>query len=211
MSRIQYDIDTIKHELDISEATECVHLTDWIENATGTFTPFEETVLQRTHEKWMQHGRTWNEEELKMWFLSDIFDVANVYEPKKIKTFFERKLATTVGNHALHVICDCLIAKPKGAGTPMNPYFFLQEFKPSKPTGDPEGQMLAAMAIAQVLNQDEYPIYGAWLVGNNWRFATLVEKTLCQSRQFNAENLNELHQIVFIVRRIKDLVLQRNL
>jgi hypothetical protein len=44
----------------------------------------------------------WNEEELKMHFLSLIFDHADIELPDKIKLFYERPLSATVPNTPLN-------------------------------------------------------------------------------------------------------------
>ena len=69
--------------------------------------------------------------------------------------------------------------------------------------------MLAAMILAQELNQDGKPLYGCWLQGKNWNFTTLVNRDYCVSKQFDATNMVDLQQIVFILRKLKDLILNR--
>jgi hypothetical protein len=93
---------------------------------------------------------------------------------------------------------------------PTKPYFFLQEFKKAKgEKKDPEAQMLTAMIIAQHLNKDQKPIYGSYLIGSGWRFATLIGNHYCLSRKFEAENKKDLIHILFILKQIKQIVLNR--
>ena len=47
----------------------------------------------------------------------------------------------------------------------------MQQFDPN---GDPAGQTLAAMLVAQVLNQHQQTIYGAYVVGSDWNFMVLA-------------------------------------
>ena len=70
-----------------------------------------------------------NEEELKIRFIGSLFSIAKVDVKSKLRLFFERSISAIVQNYQLSVICDCMIATPKGYNTPQNPYFFLQEFK----------------------------------------------------------------------------------
>ena len=64
-----------------------------------------------------------------------------------------------------------------GKNSPKSPYFFLQAFKKAKgEKNDPEGQMLQAMLIAQEKNNNQKPVYDGFLIGPNWRFATLHGK-----------------------------------
>ena len=103
-----------------------------------------------------------------------------------------------------------MVATPLGKNTPREPYFFLQEFKKGKGDKyDPEAQMLAAMIIAEELNEDKHPIYGAFIVGKNWIFTVLNKNEYCRSRQFDASDENTLIQIIFILRNLKGLILNR--
>jgi hypothetical protein len=69
--------------------------------------------------------------------------------------------------------------------------------------------MLAAMILSQELNKDNKPLYGCWLQGKNWNFTTLTDKNYCVSKQFDATEMEDLQQIVFILRKLKDLILNR--
>ena len=69
--------------------------------------------------------------------------------------------------------------------------------------------MLVAMLIAQQKNQDNKTIYGGYLVGTSWKFTTLSQNEYCVSRIFEATNKNDLMQIVFILRKLKEIILNR--
>ena len=122
--------------------------------------------------------------------------------------FFTRSLSATVNGYDLSVVSDCLIATPLPFNTPDVPYFFLQEFKKKRgEKKDPEAQMLIAMLIAQNLNPEDRILYGGYLIGHNWHFATLNGQQYSISRQFDATDKDDLMKIIFILRKIKDLVL----
>lgn len=93
----------------------------------------------------------WNEEELKMHFISPTLMVADTNIPDVYKTYFERPLSGILDGYSVHLITECMVALPKLAGDPDKPYFFLQEFKQTQHYGktDPQGLMLAAMLLAQ--------------------------------------------------------------
>ena len=74
---------------------------------------------------------------------------------------------------------------------------------------DPEGQMLTAMLIAQTLNNDNKPIYGSYIIGSNWWFTTLVGTAYCSSQKLDTSKRADLLQIVFILRKLKELILNR--
>jgi hypothetical protein len=153
------------------------------------------------------YGEYWNEEELKMNFLAHIFYVAQLREYKKIDIFYERPLSWEYNGKTERVMCDCLLAKPFGVYAPQIPYFFLQEFKKQKQNEDAEGQMLLAMLIAQERNANGKPTYGCYLQGKNWVFTTLHDKNYCVSQQFDATQQDDLYQIIYILRHLKQVIL----
>ena len=155
----------------------------------------------------IEEGDFWNEEELKMQFLAFLFFHIGMNEANKIKIFYERALKTKVEGKTISVICDCMLAKPFGVNRPDTPYFFLQEFKKQKNADDAEGQMLGAMLIAKTMNGNKKPVYGAFLQGRNWVFATLHEKDYCVSEQFDATKVDQFGQIIGILRNLKTIIL----
>ena len=190
----------------------CPELNLWLDNTGETVTDFENTLLDLALERFAELSKAWNEEELKMHFISSIFMVANPNITGVCKTYFERPLEGIVQNKLMHVKTDCMIAQPKLGGDPDKPYFFLQEFKQKQLWGktDPQGQMLAAMLLAQNKNADGKHLYGCFVKENNWRFTTLLGLDYCVSRQYDATQKHDLLQIVFILRKLKELISQRS-
>ena len=217
MEKLVLNTDTILVHYNLPRLREGKLVDEWTA-AKGDLLPEEMLRLQKLHKKTLQSGDGWNEEELKMKFISLIFDLVDIEVDGLIVSFYERTMTAVVSNLKINVICDCLLASPAGIATPRMPYFFLQE-APSQPSpkgkenkndsNDPEAQMLAAMLVAQHLNADEKPIYGAWLVGSIWNFTVLYEGKYYVSRKFDAGNMNDLIQIVFILRKLKTLILER--
>jgi hypothetical protein len=204
-----YDGFEVLERFNINRNQSCEHLKNWLDTS-GIFSAFELELVQKIQKELILHGRAWNEEELKMNFVSFVLFLANVNVPEKIQVFFERRLSGTVNDIPISLVVDGMIASPTNANRPKTPYFFLQEFKRSLGDDhDPEGQMLAAMILAQELNQDGKPLYGCWLQGKNWNFTTLIGRDYCVSKQFDATEMEDLHQIVFILRKLKDLILNR--
>ncbi len=135
-------------------------------SAQSELTSFEKELSGKARAELEIRWDEWNEEELKMNFIGLILFTAHVDVPKKIRTFYERKLAGKVNDILISVTIDCMIASPMNSGRLKSPYFFLQEFKRSlddnheRNVAPPQGQMLAAMILAQELNQDHKPLYG---------------------------------------------------
>jgi hypothetical protein len=202
--------ETVINTFGIKRVKQCATLNKWVA-AQYVLDDFEDKTLDKALERYANLAASWNEEELKMHFISAIISVADPNITDVCKTYFERPLSGVINNFNIHVITDCMIAQPKLAGDPDKPYFFLQEFKQAQRFGrtDPQGQMLAAMLLAQDINRDDKPIYGCYVVENNWRFTTLNGLDYCVSRQFDSTNKAELVPIVCILRHLKELIINR--
>jgi hypothetical protein len=207
--KLGYDPSDIALAYDLEVNTSCEILRDWI-SATYTFNDFEQTFFERIYRDAHVDAGYWNEEELKIKMVGLLFSLADIEILGKAKVFYERPLAKKVGDYDLAVICDCLVATPLPFNKPTKPYFFLQEFKKKRgEKNDPEGQLLTAMLIAQAQNEDNKPIYGGYLFGSLWNFATLIDNKYCVSREFNATRRDDLLHIIYILRKIKEIVLNR--
>ena len=207
--KLGYDPSDIALAYNLQVNASCDFLNDWI-SATYTFNDFEQTFFERIYKDAHVDAAYWNEEELKIKMVGLLFSLADVEVFGKAKVFYERPLSKTVGEHHLAVICDCLVATPLPFNKPTKPYFVLQEFKKKRgEKNDPEGQLLTAMLIAQAQNQDNKPIYGGYLFGSLWNFATLLDNQYCVSREFNATRRDDLLHIIHILRKIKEIILNR--
>jgi hypothetical protein len=204
-----YDIFEVIDTFKIEKIRNCTTLKNWLD-VSGSLNPYENQFMEQAREQLDLKWNEWNEEELKMHFISLVFFIAQIEVPKHLSIFYERKLSGKVNDVIISLIVDCMLANSTFSGRPKLPYFFLQEFKQSLGDGhDPEGQMLAAMILAQELNQDKQPLYGCWLQGKFWNFTTLIGKEYCISKTYDATNIDDLHQIVFILRKLKELILNR--
>jgi hypothetical protein len=209
IEKLPLDIDSILFNFGLPRLREGHLMAEWI-SADGEMAIDELTRLKKLHKKTLTSGDGWNEEELKIKFLSLLFDLADIEIENQIVSFYERAMSAVINDFKISVVCDCLLASPAGISTPRVPYFFLQEFKKQKgDSNDPEAQMLAAMIVAQYKNANQEPIYGAWLVGSTWNFTILNGKEYFVSRKFDAANFEQLRQIVFILRKLKDSIVER--
>lgn len=207
--KLPFDLDAIAESFGILKVDSCEHLNDWLQS-DFVLTQTELEIVNDIHEEIKNHGDYWNEEELKVQFIGTVFYVAKIKLKDKIRVYFERPLSAIVENYKLAVIADCIVATPHQFSNPKNPYFFLQEFKKGKgEKNDPEAQMLTAMLIAQHLNNDNQPIYGSFVVGSEWRFATLIDKNYCISRKYDAMIMADLLKIIYCLRQLKTYVLAR--
>jgi hypothetical protein len=201
----QYDLSWLANQFGITRQVGCEALARW-SLAQGELTPLQQTLFDTLCQEMKEEGDYWNEEELKIQFIGLLFRIADVNVKNKTKVFYERPLSATLQGISLSVVVDCLLAKPMEFNTPQEPYFFLQEFKKGKgEKKDPEAQMLVAMLIAQAKNASDAPVYGGFLVGSVWTFATLTGVAYCTSRKYDASQAGDLAQIVFMLRYLRDL------
>jgi hypothetical protein len=203
-----FDLLEISKYYDLSYNEGCGHLTEWL-SAKFELDAFEMRIVNDLFEEISYSGEYMNEEELKAKMVGLVFYVSKVQERKKIDVFYERAMSGVVKDMPLNVICDCLVATPR-INAPDVPYFFLQEFKKSKgEKKDPEAQMLIAMLIAQHKNNDNKPIYGGYLLGTGWHFATLIGNDYCISKRMDATEKQNLLQIIYVLKQLKELILIR--
>jgi hypothetical protein len=203
-----YDLTEISRFFNLTESLNCSHLNLWL-GVKSELDDFEMRIIDDLYEEIVESGEYMNEEELKTKMVSLVFYVAKVQERRKISVFYERSMSGTINDVALSVICDCLVATPR-IKSPDMPYFFLQEFKKSKgEKKDPEAQMLIAMLLAQAKNNDGKPIYGGYLIGTGWHFTTLIDKDYCVSRKYEATTKEHLLGIVYALKSLKQLILNR--
>ncbi len=183
-------------------------LKKWLESSYE-FTEAQKQQMAESAADYEYEGDAWNEEELKMHFLSVILQIAKPQEKRKIKAFFERNIRADYENYEISVDVNLMLASVKGLNTPKTPYFFLQELKKGKKsTNDPEAQMLAAMLVAQIQNQDSKPVFGGYVVGRFWFFAVLEGKNYSLSSAFDITQQPDIEQVICCLRKLKELVLE---
>ena len=202
------DTEDVLDAFSLKRNVGCALLDEWLDYQTE-LAEADQKLLERKRLLLQNEGEYWNEEELKMKFLALLFEVADMTVPDKIKLFYERPLSAVIDGYEISVVCDAMLASPKGVGKPKKPYFFLQEFKKQKgKSQDAEGQMLAAMLVAQLENDNQKPVYGCYLQGKHWTFSTLYNKNYCVSASLDATNMAHLQKIVFALQNLKNLVLR---
>ena len=187
----------------------CQTLTDW-QSTVGVIPEHSRINLENARMELEDFWNLWNEEEIKMHFVSVVLNATKISIRDEVQTFYERKMVGTARGLTFSIICDCMIATPTNAYQPAIPYFFFQEFKKSQADSlDPEAQMLAAMLLAQEKNEDGKPIYGAYQHGKNWYFSVLNGNEYCLGTQFDATVPASLDKIVYMLQALKGMILNR--
>ncbi len=150
-----------------------------------------------------ENVETWNEDELKMMFLAQFLGQFEFNNAPAYRVFTQRPFSIQTAEVEANGRVEWFIAT--GKQTPKKPFFFLQEYKPEKNSGnDPLGQLLIAMVDAQILNEDiKKPLFGCYMIGRFWFFVVLVEKSYSISKSYDATQTDDLSEIVVILERVK--------
>jgi hypothetical protein len=151
----------------------------------------------------------WNEEALKMSFISFVLKLGYIANSVHYKTYFEETIEATIEGHFLKVKTDFMLAKGI-LDMPESPYFHFQEYKKDKdPSGDPDAQLLEAFLIAQDKNSDNIPIYGCSIKGRRWEFFVIHKKVYCISKVYDCTEEAGLLQIIAILRKFTEILQAR--
>ncbi len=179
---------------------------DWLNADMPTFTIPEQYIFENALSRAIKNIGGWNEEDLKMKFISNILPLGHLEDNVGFMTYFEKSLSGIVAGISLSVKSDFMVA----AGVldyPKHPYFHFQEYKPSKnPSGDSMAQLLEAMLIAQAKNNNGKPIYGCEVIGKNWNFVILENRDYCISPSFDSVNREELLKTIGILRKFRAIL-----
>lgn len=160
-------------------------------------------LLQHLRGELEQRGDSWNEEELKLSFIGPLIALVD-YNTDDIGFFAGRTLTATIGDYELCGVPDGLVAR--GIFEPEKPYFCLHEYKRELGQDrDPRGQVLAAMLTAQKRNEDNVPIYGAYVLGRIWFFLVLCGCDYAVSNSYSATK-DEILDIYRILSGLKKLI-----
>ena len=179
---------------------------EWTTVNDKTLTTIEQGIFDMILADAAQEIEGWNEEELKMKFLSFIVVLGHLRGNKEYKTYYERELYTTIDNHYLYLKADFMIAKGV-FNKPSTPYFYFQEYKKSKdPSGDPVPQLIEGFLIAQDKNKNGKPMYGCTVTGKIWDFFIMEDKTYCISQSYDSMKPEQLLQIIAILRKFKEIL-----
>ena len=154
-------------------------------------------------EKLLLNAHDWNETELAYNFIGPVMALVN-YTSEAFNFFAERLVSGVVEGFEMSGKPDGMIAS--GFREPKMPYFCFQEYKKDQdPEGDPAGQVLAAMLVAQVLNEHHHPIYGGYVKGRDWFFMVLRGKQYAISEPYIATR-DDVFDIFRILKALKAII-----
>lgn len=142
----------------------------------------------------------WNEKEISMHFIGPAPTLAH-FTGANVNIFAGREFGREVEGEFIHGKPDGMVAT--GRKDPKIPFFCLQEYKKNiDPNGDPYGQCLSAVLVAQELNAHLFPIYGLVIVGQQWDFMVLEGKQYAVSTGYIALN-DDLLEIFGMLQMLK--------
>ena len=183
-------------------------LDQWL-TAEITLSAYEKDVLQHLRHLLLINTPGWNEQELALHFIGPLLSIVQFTEPYRFNLFAERRISAIISGLESEIELsgepDGMIAT--GYREPKVPLFAFTEYKRQiDPEGDTAGQTLAAMLVGQALNGDHAPLYGAYVVGSDWRFMVLENKHYTISRDYSALS-DEIFDILRILKALKAIIL----
>ena len=148
-------------------------------------------------EKEKHYLKVYNEEDLKINFITPILNKVDFKISDNIRAFYEEKIVYKTDKFIFSGTTDFLVSK--GFRKPKKPYFFIQEFKKGQANAFPEPQLLAELIAAIELNNDS-EMKGAYIVGAIWNFVILEKLDTHKyqyvvSENFDSTKLEDLKSI----------------
>ncbi|MGB0930201.1 MAG: hypothetical protein ACPGVB_05465 [Chitinophagales bacterium] len=177
-------------------------LKEWL---SSNFEPNEVERDSLTHlqQKLRREVDILNEEELKFRFIGELINKIDFFNPE-YRYFLDRKLGFKKEGELIEGKVDFMVAR--GKQTPKEPFFFLHEYKKEKGySDDPLGQLLVAMIAAQTHNQNEHPIYGAYVVGRFWFFVILEGKEYAVSLAYDTTR-KAIFEVFGLLKAVKNYI-----
>lgn len=182
-------------------------LEQWLQRAaTIELTAFERQYCLTLQSLLRTNTNSWQEQELALHFIGPLFALVNFTELYRYNLFAQRYIEARVGGYLLAGEPDGLIAS--GYYEPEIPYFAFSEYKRQRdPNGDPAGQALAAMLVGQILNQQQFPVYGCYVIGRDWNFMVLEGTHYAISRDYSGLS-DEVFTVLQILKALKAMIVE---
>ena len=154
----------------------------------------------------------YTELELISKFIAPILNMVDFeLKDKKIRDWYEVPLKYEYKNIVFNGRCDYVVAR--GYDNPINPYFFIQEFKQAS-SSFPEYQLIAEMIVSTLINKTK-TIKGAYIVGSVWTFV-ILEKIKEDnyryfiSKKYDSIDIDDLTKIYKNLQIVKQEIYKNN-
>ena len=176
---------------------------EWLDVEAPELNIAEQYNFEKTFLKARTSITGWNEEDLKMKFISPVLELGNFNDDNQIIGYFDKIISATIDGTRLIVKSDFMLAKGI-LDVYETPFFHFQEYKPYKnPSGDSMAQLLEAFLIAQEKNQNGKPMYGVDIMGANWQFVTMEGREYCIAAPLSAIDKEDLLKIIAMLRKFR--------
>ncbi len=186
--------------------TQTTEMQRWLNVEVPILSLVEQGIFDRILPLALRDIDGWNEEDLKMLFISQILPLGHILPNGRYNVFHEKTISGIVDGIELTTKTDFMLAT-RVFGNHKIPYLHFQEYKPFRnPSGDSMAQLLEAMLLGQEKNKNGKPIYGCEIVGKEWRFVILKDKSYCISDDFNSIKKDGLLSIIAILRHFKHIL-----
>jgi hypothetical protein len=174
-------------------------LDEWLASVT-TLSEYETQTVEYLRKKVLDNADFWNEDELKLQFIAPLLLIVNLDIPK-CKVFSQRQLNAKVKDIEIGGRVDFMLAT--GKQKPIQPYFFIHEYKQErKRENDPKGQLLAELLAAQYNDERQFPLFGCYVVGRNCFFIIFDKEKYAVSDAFVSSS-SDIYQIIAILKKVK--------
>ena len=179
---------------------------EWLDVLPPELNVGEQYSFDKTFSKAEQNLSGWNEEDLKMKFISPVLELGHMTDDGGVVGYFDKTISATVDGTRLVVKSDFMLAKGL-LDVFETPYFHFQEYKPYKnPSGDSMAQLLEAFLIAQEKNKNGKPMYGVDIMGANWQFVTMEGRAYCVAKPLSAIDKDDLLKIIAILHKFRHIL-----
>ncbi len=193
----------LEKQFGLKEVMEHAVLQEWVAGTTE-ISDFERHTLLNLRAMLKVNVHDWNDAELAHYFIGPLLVLVN-YTTERFNLFAERLFRGVVEGIEMSGKPDGMIAT--GLREPEKPYFCFQEYKKEQdPEGDPAGQALAAMLVAQEINEHRQPVYGCYVKGRDWFFMILQGKQYCSSEPYIATR-DDIFEIFRMLKVLKQILL----
>jgi hypothetical protein len=179
-------VEMMETFFDIQQTNKSVALTSWLKKSQKEkILTVERQMILRFQQSLIANLLGWNEQELALNFIGPLISCVQ-FTSKKYNLFAERQIQEIIelpDNQQIRLTGkpDTLIAS--GHRSPKIPYFSFHEHKP----------------------ETDDPIYGCYVIGQNWYFLVLENKTYTIAPPFAATN-EEVFDIYRAIKMLKSIV-----
>ncbi|MEN0051882.1 MAG: hypothetical protein AAF806_32755 [Bacteroidota bacterium] len=198
-------LDFLDEQFGLEQVTETLpQLDKWLEaSKTESISERQKEQLQSLQDLLQFNVDSWNEQELDMHFIGPLFNMIN-FSSTKFNLFAQRTVSGIVKDWKLFGAPDGLIAS--GRRVPKIPFFAFAEYKRQiNPKGHPAAQALSAMLVGQSFNENaNTPIYGSYVIGQDWYFMTLEGNQYSRTHDYSAitSDIDDIFRILLSLKKI---------